>query len=758
MIMSTKVSIVLLTTLSLFAVGCSKDPQVAKKEYFDKGNTYFEQKKYPEAIIEYRNAIQQDPQYGEARLKLAEAYTYTRDARNALFEYTRAAALLPKDNEAQLKAGALLLLAQKFEDAKARADQVLANDPKHIDAQILKANALAGLKDMDGAIKEMEEAIQLDPDESRAYGVLGALQMARGNREEARAGFEKAVALDPKSVNARLALANYLWATNQPAAAEKSLQDAITLEPNDVRANRALAAFYLASGRAAEAEKPLKTVVEADKTGVASRLALADYYILHKREQEARPLLTALVQDKQGFAEAQRRLAALDFAGGQRESGHRLIDEVLGRESKNPEALLLKGRFLLADKKTDEALTKIQAAIDADPKFAAGHYLLGTVYASRQQNDQAIDAFKRVLEINPGAVVGAQMQLAQLTLAAGDGKGALSYAEAAAKSQPGNPGPQLLLAKILVSQNQPEKAEAILNDLAQKFPKAAIPHIQLGALHFQKKDSVGARRAFERALALEPDSGEALAGVAALDLSEKKPQDALARIEKKLQATPDNPNLLILAAQIHAATGDTSKAEQILRKVLEVAPDRLEPFGLLAQIYLRQGKLDQARQEFEQLAQKNPTNAGAPTMVATIFQAQNKVADARQWYEKALQINPRAAVAANNLAWLLAENGQDLAAALQYAKQAQAVLPEQPDISDTVGWIYYKQDNAPLAIREFRQSIAKNAQNPIYHYHLGMAYLKAGEKDRAKQSLQEALRLSPDFPQAADAKSQLSTL
>lgn len=51
MIMSTKVSIVLLTTLSLFAVGCSKDPQVAKKEYFDKGNTYFEQKKYPKRSL-----------------------------------------------------------------------------------------------------------------------------------------------------------------------------------------------------------------------------------------------------------------------------------------------------------------------------------------------------------------------------------------------------------------------------------------------------------------------------------------------------------------------------------------------------------------------------------------------------------------------------------------------------------------------------------------------------------------------------------
>ena len=145
-------------------------------------------------------------------------------------------------------------------------------------------------------------------------------------------------------------------------------------------------------------------------------------------------------------------------------------------------------------------------------------------------------------------------------------------------------------------------------------------------------------------------------------------------------------------------------------------------------------------------------------MVGTILQVQKKDAEARQWYEKALQANPQAAVAANNLAWLLAESGQDLATALQYAKQAQAALPEQPDISDTLGWIYYKQDNMALAIREFRYSIAKNPQNPSYHYHLGLTYLKTGEKERARQSLQEALRLNPDFPEAADARSRLNGL
>ena len=40
---------------------CSKDPDVAKQKYFASGNRYFEQKKYREAIIEYRNAVNLDP-------------------------------------------------------------------------------------------------------------------------------------------------------------------------------------------------------------------------------------------------------------------------------------------------------------------------------------------------------------------------------------------------------------------------------------------------------------------------------------------------------------------------------------------------------------------------------------------------------------------------------------------------------------------------------------------------------------------------
>src|SRR4029077_4751112 len=121
---------------------------------------YMKAGKYPEAVIQFRNALQKDPRAGDVREKLGEALLQTGDIVNALGEYTRAADLRLDDVALQVKAGKLLLLAGRFDDARARADKALAKDAKNIDALILSANALAGLKDPAGAIAQVEEAIR----------------------------------------------------------------------------------------------------------------------------------------------------------------------------------------------------------------------------------------------------------------------------------------------------------------------------------------------------------------------------------------------------------------------------------------------------------------------------------------------------------------------------------------------------------------------------------------------------------------------
>ena len=65
---------------SMATMSCARDPEVAKRKYLEAGNKYFDQQKYKEAIVEYRNAVQQDPRFGDARYKLAEAYVRVRPA------------------------------------------------------------------------------------------------------------------------------------------------------------------------------------------------------------------------------------------------------------------------------------------------------------------------------------------------------------------------------------------------------------------------------------------------------------------------------------------------------------------------------------------------------------------------------------------------------------------------------------------------------------------------------------------------------
>ena len=92
---ATKSALGILIAGLVFTAACSTDPQKAKLEYVKSGDSYVAQKKYSEAIIQYRNAVQKDPRFGEARLKLADTYLAAGDAPNAYREYLRAADLLP---------------------------------------------------------------------------------------------------------------------------------------------------------------------------------------------------------------------------------------------------------------------------------------------------------------------------------------------------------------------------------------------------------------------------------------------------------------------------------------------------------------------------------------------------------------------------------------------------------------------------------------------------------------------------------------
>ena len=742
---------VALAALVALVAGCSNTEQ-AKKEFFENGERFLKDNKYQEAIVEFRNALQQDEKYGEARLKLAEAYTASGNAAGAFREYVRAADLLPQNNDAQIKAATFLMLAGQFEDARTRILPVVERDPSNVEAQLILGNALAGLKDLDGAVKEIEGAIELDRSRGLTYSNLGALRLAQGQKDQAQAAFQKAVEVDPRSINAWLALANFQWSTGDGSGAETSLKRALEVDPKHVLANRALAVFYMGSRRPAEAEPYLKTVAA---TGIPeAAYQLADYYIAARRFDDAVAVLEPLTKEPRTANDAEIRLASIAYGQNDKARGHRLIDGVIQRDAGSSRALLVKSAFLVIEKKLPEARDRAQAAVKADPQSTAAHYALGTLQEQLRQRKEAIASFSEVLRLNPRAAA-AQVYLSRLNLQEGTPDAAVTFAEGALASAPNNPEARASLIRGLIARRDTARAEQEIATLMKQFPNVGLVYALQGAARLQRNDVTGARTSYEKALSLTPDSIEALAGLTSVDLSQNKAPQARARVEARLAADPNRPELMILSAQVYGAQKDLARAETTLRRAIQVDPASTRAYTMLAGVLLASGKLEAARAEFDQIAQRDAKNIAAQTMAAMIVHSQNKTADAKKRYETIINTNPTAAVAANNLAWIYAEEGTRLDEALRLAQSAATRLPDNAEVSDTIGWIYYKKELPALAISAFERSVEKSPDNASYHYHLALALSKSGDNARARVAAQQALKLKPDY---ADAQKLLSSL
>lgn len=742
---------VILAVLCTFS--CS-DPETEKVRHVARGDEYVADKRDAFAVVEYASAIKIDPRYGEAHYKLAEAYERMNNLPAAFPEYIRAADALPNDRTAQIKAIRVLMLSGRFEDAKARAAALLARDPKDVEVLLLHAHTLVALRDPNGALAQIDEALAVNPDSSQAFVTLGAVRMRSGEATEAEAAFRRAVALEPSSVDAKLALANFLWAGGRVAEAEASIKEALAHTPRHLLANRMLGTLYIATRRIGDAEQPLKTVAELS-TVPGPRLQLADYYVSVGRAADAIAVLTPLAADRATFAEAEVRLAALDYTQGRVPEAHTRLDEVIAK-ARSPQALVMKTQWLTKENKLDEALEQGRAAVAANPQSAPAHFALAAVYDRRRETGEAVKSYTEVLRLNPRAAA-AEVELSRLSLTVGDRAGALQHAEQARQVAPANLNARVVLARSLIASGNLARAEAEIKALLGYAPNAAVVHAIDGALQAGKRNVAGARRSYERALELSPGFLEAIAGLTYLDIGTKAPAQAVSRLEAEIARQPSNASVFALLAQAHAAAGDHRKEEEALRRAVSVDPRFTNGYAMLAQLYLRQRRIDEARAEFEAIVQRDPSAVAARTVVGVLFEVQGRRDEATKSYEATVKSTDNAPVAANNLAFIYAEAGTNLDAALQLATLAKQRLPDDPRVDDTLGWIYYKRDLPAVGVKYLEDSLAKRPNAPGVLYHLGVTYVKLGDKAKARDTLGRAVQIDPSAG-GGEARRVLETL
>jgi tetratricopeptide (TPR) repeat protein len=124
-------------------------------------------------------------------------------------------------------------------------------------------------------------------------------------------------------------------------------------------------------------------------------------------------------------------------------------------------------------------------------------------------------------------------------------------------------------------------------------------------------------------------------------------------------------------------------------------------------------------------------------------------------YRKVLEVAPNQFVALNNLAYRLVNDLNQPDEALKYAQQAKEAAPNHASVEDTIGWAFYRKGIYRTAVLHLENAAAKSP-DPVIKFHLAMAYLKAGNRERGQETLKLALRVNPDLPEARMAQQVLA--
>jgi tetratricopeptide (TPR) repeat protein len=137
------------------------------------------------------------------------------------------------------------------------------------------------------------------------------------------------------------------------------------------------------------------------------------------------------------------------------------------------------------------------------------------------------------------------------------------------------------------------------------------------------------------------------------------------------------------------------------------------------------------------ISQKPDQNVVLTGLLAILRERQGRFADAKDLYRKVIQKDSGNAVAFNNLAYLLALEGDSSGEALALAKQALAITGPTGAGLDTQAKAYLVQGKHDQAVLDLKAALAE-APTATRYYHLALALQRGAQQDEAKKALKEA--------------------
>lgn len=773
----------------MLLVGCgNKDngtgSQAKAQEYIDRAESYRRQGQFRAAIIEARNALQQNPQdraamakfatilnelgQGKGALKVLEPITGDASREEALLiaqayisqhKYQSALEYLNTNSERlKLKddAAATLLVARaqtglgQFDKAQANLDRLDANN---LEANIERGRLLL-LRQPDAAKSHFDNLLQQNPDNVELLSESARIAERQGDLNRAEDLLSKALLDLPNTdillpqkaeiLQRLVTTLTKLGRSNEALVYAKTLSDA---NPSGAllqdKFKQGLELFQ--AGKLDEAETLLSEVYNESHNDTAGMLIGMIRYA-KKDLNGAAQYLGGNIDPEVAPEAALTTLAATQLQLAQPEKLLALFDASERANIKSPELKMLVGIALLQTGGADEGSKLVQNAQAEQPDNPAIQSTLARYYLMTRQLDKAIAVLEPATKSHPDDNLNRLL----ITAYASSGKPdqALATARKLADSIPAKAENFWVLGRTALQLRKPEIAEPALRKAIAQQPDFAPAQLDMAQLHLVRKEYREAETIYRALLKQKPDMVGALRGLsAALTLGGAKP----GAVEAEVASAGAGGNGKAAVAEFYLRLRQLDDAGRLLAAIPENEASNPYPREVGLQLILLQsaqalqaGDYDKARSLVASGLETRPDSLELLILLARLDLQAKNIASAKKIAEQLTQIKPTP-VQSFELAGDIAMLEGDTAAATANYRKVWSALANDALATK----LYQSYAKNPAAAGAFLAEWLKRLpDSPSAHFLLGISKQQAGDNKGAIKEYETALARNPEDPRA----------
>jgi tetratricopeptide (TPR) repeat protein len=471
------------------------------------GRLYLTQRKWDKAIDVLGYLVGREPDAIEAGYLLAQAYDGAGQRTQAIAGLEQVLAIEPRFLRALLDLADLYVRDRQWNKAAESYERAASENPANIDLQLRRAVALVNGGRAAAARDVLREVEKAKPGEARVLLLRVDVERSLHDYDEAERTARRLIELQPTQVFGPQALARVYADRRQFREVVATLEPLVSKSPASGEPARATLPMRLALANAyqelREFDKAIATIEAGRRDGqdeAALDASLAQTYTAADQPAKAAEVASAARArhpDDLRFLslEANARLLA-----GERDRAIALYQRVLGERGDNPQLHVAFAGLLLEAREFGRAEQVLAAAGEKFPREIAIPFQLGAVLEEQRRYDEAEQAFRRALAIDP-LHAPTLNYLGYMYAERGQRlEEAVGMLKQAVEQDPYNGSYLDSLGWAYYKQGALDRARELLVRAGAQMPDNSVVQDHVGDVLFALKDVPGAVAAWQRAL------------------------------------------------------------------------------------------------------------------------------------------------------------------------------------------------------------------------------------------------------------------